>query len=249
MAYLEIKNLTKRFGGVVAVSDVSFDVEQGTLVGIIGPNGSGKTTVVNLISGFLRPDSGRIVFKDKNITGLRASRITNLGIGRTFQMVKPFYKLPAFRNVVVPLFSPRVKRMGGHFGEKDSLALDILEDIGFERDSAVPYKEASILPHGYLKRLEMARVIALQSELIIFDELYSGLTLAEVASISPLIEKFIEQGKTIIMVEHRLKELFKIAHKVIVLDQGKKIAEGNPKNIMKEPEVRKAYLGVELQKC
>ncbi|MCX5841154.1 MAG: ABC transporter ATP-binding protein, partial [Deltaproteobacteria bacterium] len=123
---------------------------------------------------------------------------------------------------------------------------DILEDIGFERDSAVPYKPASILPHGYLKRLEMARVIALQSELIVFDELYSGLTLAEVATISPMIEKLIEAGKTIIMVEHRLKELFKIAHKVMVLDQGKKIAEGPPKEIMKLPSVKKAYLGVEL---
>jgi len=247
--YLKIENLTKRFGGIVAVDNVSFTVEQGTLLGIIGPNGSGKTTVVNLISGFLKPDNGRVLFKEHDITGLRASRITNLGIGRTFQMVKPFYGLPAFRNVVVPLFSPRVKRMGGHLGEKDSLALDILEDIGFERDSPVPYKAARILPHGYLKRLEMARVIALQSELIVFDELYSGLTLAEVASISPLIEKFVQTGKTVIMVEHRLKELFKIAHKVVVLDQGKKIAEGSPKIIMKEPEVKRAYLGVELQRC
>jgi branched-chain amino acid transport system ATP-binding protein len=139
-----------------------------------------------------------------------------------------------------------VKKMGGHFGEKDSLALDILEDIGFERDSSVPYKPASILPHGYLKRLEMARVIALQSDLIVFDELYSGLTLAEVASISPMIEKLIAEGKTIIMVEHRLKELFKIAHKVMVLDQGTKIAEGSPRDIMKQPSVKKAYLGVEL---
>jgi len=162
-------------------------------------------------------------------------------------MVKPFYRLPAFRNLVVPLFSPRVKKMGGHYGEKDSVALDILEDIGFERDSAVPFKVASILPHGYLKRLEMGRVIALQSELIVFDELYSGLTLAEVASLSPMIEKLVDEGKTIIMVEHRLKELFKIANKVIVLDQGKKIAEGEPKNIMKDPEVKKAYLGVELK--
>jgi branched-chain amino acid transport system ATP-binding protein len=247
--YLKIENLTKRFGGVVAVDDVSFTVEQGTLVGIIGPNGSGKTTVVNLVSGFLKPDNGRVLFKGQNITEFRASRITNLGIGRTFQMVKPFYHLPAFRNVVVPLFSPRVRRLKGHYGEKDSVALDILEDIGFERDSLVPYKAASVLPHGYLKRLEMARVIALQSELIVFDELYSGLTLAEVASISPLIVKFVEDGKTVIMVEHRLKELFKIAHKVVVLDQGKKIAEGSPKTIMKEPEVRKAYLGVELQRC
>lgn len=246
MEYLKIENLRKTFGGVVAVDDVSFEVEQGTLLGIIGPNGSGKTTTVNLITGFLKPDSGKVLFKGRDIAGLRASKITNLGIGRTFQMVKPFYRLPAFKNLVVPLFSPRVKKMGGHYGEKDTLALDILEDIGFERDSAVPYKPASILPHGYLKRLEMARVIALQSELIVFDELYSGLTLAEVATISPMIEKLVEAGKTIIMVEHRLKELFKIAHKIMVLDQGKKIAEGPPKEIMKQPSVKKAYLGVEL---
>ncbi len=247
MAYLKIDNLRKNFGGVVAVDDVSFTVEKGTLVGIIGPNGSGKTTTVNLLTGFLKPSSGSIFFDRKEITGMKASHITNLGVGRTFQMVKPFYRLPAFRNLVVPLFSPRVKKMGGHYGEKDSVALDILEDIGFERDSAVPFKVASILPHGYLKRLEMGRVIALQSELIVFDELYSGLTLAEVASLSPMIEKLVDEGKTIIMVEHRLKELFKIANKVIVLDQGKKIAEGEPKNIMKDPEVKKAYLGVELK--
>jgi branched-chain amino acid transport system ATP-binding protein len=246
LEYLKIENLTKTFGGVVAVDHVSFSVEQGSLVGIMGPNGSGKTTTVNLITGFLRPDSGKVIFKGRDITGLRASRITNLGIGRTFQMVKPFYRLPAYKNLVVPLFSPRVKRMGGHFGEKDSLALDILEDIGFERDSAVPYKPASVLPHGYLKRLEMGRVLALQSELIVFDELFSGLTLAEVASTLPMIQKLIEGGKTIIMVEHRLKELFKVAHKVVVLDQGKKIAEGAPRDVMKEPGVKKAYLGVEL---
>jgi branched-chain amino acid transport system ATP-binding protein len=246
LEYLKIENLTKTFGGVVAVDHVSFSVEQGSLVGIMGPNGSGKTTTVNLITGFLRPDSGKVIFKGRDITGLRASRITNLGIGRTFQMVKPFYRLPAYKNLVVPLFSPRVKRMGGHFGEKDSLALDILEDIGFERDSAVPYKPASVLPHGYLKRLEMGRVLALQSELIVFDELFSGLTLAEVASTLPMIQRLIDSGKTIIMVEHRLKELFKVAHKVIVLDQGKKIAEGAPRDVMKEPGVKKAYLGVEL---
>ena len=105
MEYLKIENLTKTFGGVVAVDHVSFSVEQGSLVGIMGPNGSGKTTTVNLITGFLRPDSGKVIFKDRDITGLRASRITNLGIGRTFQMVKPFYRLPAYKNLVVPLFS------------------------------------------------------------------------------------------------------------------------------------------------
>ena len=138
--------------------------------------------------------------------------------------------------------------MGENYGDKDSISLDILEDIGFERDSSVPYKPASVLPHGYLKRLELARVIALQSELIIFDELFSGLSLAEVASMSPLIERFFEAGKTIIMIEHRLKELFKIANNVIVMDQGEKIAEGSPKEIMKDEKVKKAYLGVELKR-
>lgn len=248
MTYFKVQGLNKRFGGVVAVNDVSFEIEQGTLVGIIGPNGCGKTTLVNLISGFLKPDSGKVIFKDRNITGIKASKISNLGIGRTFQMVKPFYRLPAYKNLVVPLSSPKVRRMGANYGDRDSVALDILEDIGFERDSPVPYKPASVLPHGYLKRLEMARVMALESEFIIFDELYSGLSLAEVSSISPLIEKLVEQGKTVIMIEHRLKELFKIADKVIVIDQAQKIAEGAPQVIMRDENVTKAYLGVELKK-
>lgn len=247
MAYFKVEGLKKRFGGVVAVSDVSFEIEKGTLVGIIGPNGCGKTTLVNLISGFIKPDAGKVIFKGRNITGMKASKISNLGLGRTFQMVKPFYRLPAYKNLVVPLSSPKVKKMGSNYGDKDSIALDILEDIGFERDSPVPYKPASVLPHGYLKRLEMARVIALESEFIIFDELYSGLSLAEVSSISPLIEKLIEDGKTVIMIEHRLKELFKIANKVIVIDQAQKIAEGAPRVIMQDERVTKAYLGVELK--
>jgi len=246
--YLKVQGLTKSFGGIRAVYDVSFNIEKGSLVGIMGPNGSGKTTLLNLITGFLKPNSGKVIFKGEDITGLRASKITNLGIGRTFQMVKPFYRLPAFKNLVIPLSSPKVKRMGENYGDKDSISLDILEDIGFERDSSVPYKPASVLPHGYLKRLELARVIALQSELIIFDELFSGLSLAEVASMSPLIERFFEAGKTVVMIEHRLKELFKIANKVIVMDQGEKIAEGTPKDIMKDENVRKAYLGVELKR-
>jgi branched-chain amino acid transport system ATP-binding protein len=246
--YLNVQGITKTFGGIMAVYDVSFSVDKGSLVGIIGPNGSGKTTLVNVITGFLKPDRGTVLFNGQNITGLRASRITNLGIGRTFQMVKPFYRLPAFKNLVVPLSSPRVKRMGEHYGDKDSTSLDILEDIGFERDSSVPYKPASVLPHGYLKRLEMGRVVALQSELVIFDELFSGLSLAEVASISPLIERLFEVGKTVIMIEHRLKELFRIASKVIVMDLGKKIAEGSPKDIMQDEQVKKAYLGVELKR-
>ena len=135
---------------------------------------------------------------------------------------------------------------GGGYGDKDAVALDILEEVGFERDSSVPYKPASVLPHGYLKRLELARLIALKSEVFVLDELFSGLSIAEVTSILPIIEKLLEEGKTVIMVEHRLKELFRIANKVVVLNYGKKMTEGPPKEILENEEVKRAYLGVEV---
>ncbi len=247
MNILEVKGITKTFGGVSAVADVSVNIEENTLLGIIGPNGSGKTTFVNIITGFVRPDKGSVVFKGKEMIGLPPYRVTNLGVGRAFQMVKPFFHLPAYKNIIVPLSSPRVRASsGGGYGDKDAMSLDILEEVGFERDSSVPYKTASVLPHGYLKRLELARLIALKSEVFILDELFSGLSIAEVTSITPIIEKLLLDGKTIIMVEHRLKELFRIADKVIVLNFGKKIKEGVPKEILEDEEVKKAYLGVEV---
>jgi len=247
MAILEIKGVTKSFGGVKALEDVSVDVKENTLLGIIGPNGSGKTTLVNTMTGFVRPDHGSVLFKGKEVIGLPPYKIANLGIGRAFQMVKPFFHLPAFKNMIVPLSSDRVKATsGGGYGDKDAISLDILEEVGFERDSSVPYKPASVLPHGYLKRLELARLIALKSDVFVLDELFSGLSIAEVTSILPIIEKLLVEGKTIIMVEHRLKELFRIANNVIVLNYGKKIKEGPPKEILEDEEVKKAYLGVEV---
>lgn len=248
MECLRVEKVVKNFGGIRALNGIDLTLEEGNLLGIIGPNGCGKTTLVNVITGFLRPTSGRVFYRGKDITGWRPSRIANLGIGRTFQMVKPFYQLPAYKNLVIPLSSPKLRRMGEHYGDKDQTALDILEDIGFERDSSIPFQAASVLPHGYLKRLEMARVLALQSDLIVFDELYSGLSLAEVASITPLIQKLMSAGKTIVMIEHRLKELFRIADRVLVMDQGTVIAEGASRAIMKDPAVQKAYLGVELKR-
>ena len=248
MECLRVEQIVKTFGGIRALNRIDFTLEEGKLVGIIGPNGCGKTTLVNVITGFLKPSSGRLVYRGQEITGLRPSKIANLGIGRTFQMVKPFYRLPAYKNLVIPLCSPKIRRMGEHYGDKDSVALDILEDIGFERDSSIPFQVASVLPHGYLKRLEMARVLALQSDLIIFDELYSGLSLAEVASITPLIQKLMSAGKTIIMIEHRLRELFRIADRVLVMDQGSVIAQGTSRAIVKDEAVQKAYLGVELKR-
>jgi branched-chain amino acid transport system ATP-binding protein len=244
---LAIDHLNKRFGGINAFDNVSFELEEGGALGIIGPNGSGKTTLVNLVTGFVRPTSGRIFFKGKNITNLTPHQRVELGIARSFQMVRPFYNLPAFKNLIVPLYSPRVKKLkGGRYGHSDEVAIHLLEEVGFERDSQVPYKAASSLPHGYLKRLELARCLALEPEILILDELFSGMSLSEIASLLPLIEKIRAQGKTLMMVEHRLRELFRIVNKVVVLNFGQKVAEGNPTDVMAMEVVRQAYLGAEL---
>jgi branched-chain amino acid transport system ATP-binding protein len=243
---LKVKELSKAFGGVRALNRVSFELEKGDLLGVIGPNGSGKTTLVNLITGFVKSTNGQVFFRDRDISNWPPYKIVRLGVARTFQMVKPFYQLPAFKNMVIPLYSPRVKQLvGGKYGDRDAVALDLLEEVGFERDSFVAYKVASVLPQGYLKRLELAKAIALRPELLILDELFSGLSLAEVASIVPIIEKLRMEGKTIIMIEHRLKELFRIADRVIVLNYGTKIAEGPAQRVMEMDEVKAAYLGSE----
>jgi branched-chain amino acid transport system ATP-binding protein len=243
---LSVSGLYKNFGGVQAIQNLSFELAEGELLGLIGPNGSGKTTAVNLITGFVKPTEGAIIYRGRNITGLPPYKVIRLGIARTFQMVKPFYQLPAYKNMIIPLYSPRVKKMvGGKYGDRNAVALDLLEEVGFERDAFVAYKSASALPQGYLKRLELAKAIALQPDLIILDELFSGLSLAEVASIVPVIEKLRLEGKTIIMIEHRLKELFKIADRVLVLNFGEKIAEGKSNAVMNNESVKRAYLGSE----
>jgi len=245
---LKVSSVNKSFGGVLAVASVSFELKEGELLGIIGPNGSGKTTLVNLVTGFVKPNSGRIEYRGKNITGWAPYKIVSLGIARTFQMVRPFYQLPAFKNLIVPLYSPRVKKLaGGKYGDRDAVALDLLEEVGFERDAHVSYKVAGSLPQGYLKRLELAKCMALRPDLVILDELFSGLSLAEVASIVPIIEKLRFQGKTIVMIEHRLKELFRIADRVMVLNYGEKIAEGSGKEVMEDKAVKNAYLGSETE--
>ncbi len=245
-SFLKITGLSKSFGGVEALSNVSFDLKQGESLGIIGPNGSGKTTLVNLITGFVKPDSGKVFFRGKEITGKRPYTIANLGIARTFQMAKAFHHLPAFKNIIIPLRSPRVKTFrGAQYGERDDIAIDLLEEVGFERDSAVPLKTAKSLPHGYLKRLELARCMALRADVIILDELFSGMSMSEVASTLPIIEKLKEEGKTVVMIEHRLRELFRVVNCLIVLNFGQKIAEGSPAEVMGSEAVKAAYLGSE----
>ena len=243
---LRARDLNKNFGGVKAVVSVSFDLHEGELLGVIGPNGSGKTTLVNLITGFIKPDSGKIEYRGRDITGWPPYRIARIGIARTFQMIRPFAELPSFKNLIIPLYSPRVRTLsGGKYGDLDAVAKDYLEDVGFERESSVTYKPAGSLPHGYLKRLELAKCLALRADLIILDELFSGLSIAELASIIPIIEKLVSEGKSVIMIEHRLRELFRIADRIVVLNYGSVIADGVPSEVMEKPEVRMAYLGSE----
>jgi len=244
---LEVKNLSKSFGGVQAVKNVSFHVKRGEILGIIGPNGSGKTTIVNLITGFVKPDSGRVIFKGRDITGYPPHKVADLGIVRTFQIPRPFHRLPTYKNLVIPLYSPRAKRNPvGRYGDREHVSLDILEDLGIERYSPYMYAPAGSIPPGFIRRLELARCLCLNPEIIITDELFSGLSAAEVSSLVPIIEKLNMKGYTFIMIEHRLRDLFRLANRVIVLDGGVKIAEGTPEEITNDPRVVKAYMGVEV---
>jgi len=245
---LKVSGITKHFGGIKALSDVSFDVHEGEILGIIGPNGSGKTTVVNCITGFVKKTSGHVFFRGKDISRKPPHKIADMGVARTFQIMRPYYSLPAYKNLVIPLFSPRSRRTGGwrgggRLGDRNTVGIDILEEIGFERDSYVPYKLAATLPTGYLKRLELARCLALKPEIIICVEIFSGLSMSEIASMVPLIERLQMDGITLIMIEHRLRELFRVTDRIMVLNFGEKLMEGNPKTVMANEEVKAAYFG------
>jgi branched-chain amino acid transport system ATP-binding protein len=247
---LQVRDITKTFGGILALNRVSFDVYEGEILGIIGPNGSGKTTIVNCITGFIKMTRGKVLFRGKDISSKPAHKIADMGVTRTFQIMRPYYSLPAYKNLIIPLFSPRAKRTGGwrgggQLGDRNTVGIDILEEIGFERDSYVPYKMASSLPTGYLKRLELARCLALKPEVILCDEVFSGLSMSEIASMVPLIERLQMDGITVIMIEHRLRELFRVAERIMVMNFGEKLMEGTPGEVMANEKVKEAYFGSE----
>ena len=247
---LQVRQVTKKFGGIFALNDVSFDLHQGEILGIIGPNGSGKTTMVNCITGFIELTAGEVLYRGRVISGKPAHKIADMGVTRTFQIMRPYYSLPAYKNLVIPLFSPRAKRTGGwrgggKLGDRNTVSIDILEELGFERESFVPYKMASNLPTGYLKRLELARCLALNPEIIICDEVFSGLSMSEIASMVPLIERLQMEGITLIMIEHRLRELFRVAKRIMVLNFGEKLTEGTSEEVMANEKVKEAYFGSE----
>jgi branched-chain amino acid transport system ATP-binding protein len=248
-SFLEVESLTKHFGGLTAVNNVSFQVDKGQIVGLIGPNGAGKTTLLRLITGILRPDSGKVRFKGKDITRAKTWDIVNLGIAGTFQVTRPFRRLPIIANVMVACLSPRAMKKGEWVKTVEARALDALEFVGI---SDLAREPASRLAHGDLRRLEMARAIATDPELLLLDEPFSGLNPAETDLLAKSIRRLHKggrfgrlhsEGPTMIIVEHKLLELMRIVDRVIVLDFGELIADGPPDEVVKNERVIEACIG------
>jgi len=236
---LEVKNLTKKFGGLTAVNDVNFDVQRGEILGLIGPNGAGKTTLFQLITGFERPNSGTVRFNGVDITKKKPYQIVNLGMARTFQLVRSFRFLSLLDNISVACLSPRGKEAFGATGV-DEAASSILSSVGLVDKARLP---PVILPHGDLRKLEIGKALGTNPELLLLDEPFSGLAHEERIGIIKLIQQLMDEGVTIFMTGHVLRELMTLVPRVIAMHQGRIIAEGPPKDVANNKIVLEAYLG------
>lgn len=237
MTILEVKGLTKAFGGLVAVNDLTFKMEKGEILGIIGPNGAGKTTLFNLVTGFCHPDKGEVFFNGENITGLRPYEVCKRGLARTFQITQAFPNLTVLDNVRIGAYSHITSGK-----EATAEASRILEFVGLSEKSN---ELASVLPIGHRKTLELAKAMATRPELVLLDEVVAGLNSKEANAMIENIRVIQKQGVSVLLIEHVMKAIMSLSDRIVVLHYGEKIAEGKPEEISMNEKVIEAYLGEE----
>jgi branched-chain amino acid transport system ATP-binding protein len=241
-ALLAVQGVSKRFGGLVAVADVSFDVAPGELVGLIGPNGSGKSTLVNCICGTLHNETGRVLFDGREINGLQAHERTHLGLARSFQLPRPFPSMSLIDNVRMPiLYTVQIRnRALRPPRELDDRCMELLRDVGLE---AKARRWPRDLTQVEMRKLELARAMAAEPKLLIADEAMAGLSHSEVEDILTLLQRLNQQGITVILIEHIMRAVMSFSQRLVVLVSGRKIADGKPEEVVDDPEVVRAYIG------
>jgi len=239
-AALQLDGVSKRFGGLLALDSVSFRVATGEVVGLIGPNGAGKTTLFNIASGFEPPTAGRVIFRGESVTGLPPHAVARRGLARTFQIVRPFPGLNVLENLAVGGLSNRVFDFQGELEAARLEAREVAERVGL---LAWADREAATLPHGSLKRLEIGRAIMMRPTLLLLDEPFAGLGGHEIEEVAGVITELAAQGMTFVIIEHKLRVLMRLVRRAVVLNFGRVIAEGTPREIAANAAVREAYLG------
>lgn len=237
---LVVRGISKNFEGLMALSDVTFSLEEGQVMGIIGPNGAGKTTLFNVISGFIKADCGTMHYRGREIGSLKPHQVVALGIARTFQIVRPFKSMTVFENTMVAALSPLSRRSLPKGVKPDETVLHILERVSLNHKKD---EQVVNLPMGDLRRLEIARALAAHPHLLLLDEPFSGLSLKEMDALAMLIWDLVGEKRTILMIEHKLKILMSLAPRILVLHYGKILADGAPLEITRNEAVIHAYLG------